>query len=253
MNLARALDISLPELPRQQFRESYFRFNPETIWREHKEPNHIVIMALAPKTRKGFVFTPEQWELVRLFDGQRNYNQIAALWKEKCGATASPETIRGFAENLDLGDFWHKTPQEESAALAFDAAEKRRALIKEKKNDFAKIYLWHFDADAALTRMYRHVKWIWTPGFVIPSLIALTIMVIAWIVRWDEIWRDTLLYWNMTEKSLLDVLAFYLLFAFIGFFHECGHALSAKNFGAEVHRTGLMLVYTTPAFFVDTV
>jgi hypothetical protein len=52
MNLARALDISLPELPRQQIRESYFRFNPETIWREHKEPKHSVFMALAPKTRK---------------------------------------------------------------------------------------------------------------------------------------------------------------------------------------------------------
>jgi putative peptide zinc metalloprotease protein len=253
MNLARAFDVSLPELPRQRFRESYFCFNPATIWREHKEPRHTVIMALAAKTRKGFVFTPEQWELVRLFDGRRNYQQIAALWKEKCGSSASPEVIRTFAENLDLGDFWYKTPQEESAALAFDAAEKRKALVKQKKNDFAKIYLWHFDADTTLTRVHRRLKWLWTPAFVIPSVIALLIMLTAWIVRWDEIWRDSLLYWNMTEKTFLDVLAFYLLFACIGFFHESGHALTAKNFGAEVHRTGLMLVYTTPAFFVDSV
>jgi len=253
MNLSRAFDVALPELPRQHFRESYFRFNPAVIWREHKEPNGVVIMALAPNRGKGFVFTPDQWQLLQLFDGNRNYEQIAALWKQKCGVSAAPDTIRGFAENLDLGDFWLKTPQEESAALAFDAAEKRRALIKQKKNDFAKIYLWHFDADVVLTKVQRHVKWIWSPAFVIGSLVVLVVMVTAWILRWDEIWRDSLLYWNMTEKTLLDVGEFYLLFAIIGFFHESGHALTAKNFGGEVHRTGLMLVYTTPAFFVDTV
>jgi putative peptide zinc metalloprotease protein len=73
-----------------------------------------------------------------------------------------------------------------------------------------------------------------------------------WIARSDEVWRDSVQYWNMTEKTLLDVLEFYLMFAFVGFFHECGHAFTAKNFGAEVHRTGLMLIYTTPAFFVTT-
>jgi len=252
MNLARALDISLPELPRQQIRESYFRFNPETIWREHKEPKHSVFMALAPKTRKGFVFTPDQWQLVQLFDGRRNYQQISALWKQKCGVNASADTIRGFAENLDLADFWHKTPQEESAALAFEAAAKRRAQIKEKKA-LSRTYLWHFDADVALTRAHRYMRWIWSTPFVIASIIALIAMVTAWIIRWDEVWRDTLLYWNMTEKTLLDVLSFYLLFGLIGFVHESGHAFTAKNFGAEVHRTGLMLIYTTPAFYVDTV
>ena len=252
MNLTRALDVSLPDLPRRQFRESYFRFNPETIWREHKEPKHTIITALSAKTRKGFVFTPEQWELVRLFDGRRNYQQIASLWKEKCGATASVETIRNFAENLDLGDFWYKTPQEESAALALDVAEKRRALIKKKKN-LTRSYLWHFDADVALTKAHRRLRWMWSRPFVIASIVALIAMVTTWIVRWDEVWRDTLLYWNMTEKTGADIAAFYLLFGLIGFVHEAGHAFTAKNFGAEVHRTGLMTVYTTPAFFVDTV
>ena len=253
MNLSRVFDVALPELPRQHLRESYFRFNPATIWREHNEPNGTVVMAMPPNRARGFLFTPEQWQLVQLFDGQRNYKQIAALWKQQTGSSAPPDTIRGFAENLDLSDFWHKTPQEESAALAFDAAEKRRTLIKQKKNDFAKIYLWHFDADAILTRVQRRVRWIWSRQFVIASIVALIVMVIAWILRWNEIWNDSLLYWNMTEKTFLDILAFYLLFAVIGFFHESGHALTAKHFGAEVHRTGLMLVYTTPAFFVDTV
>ena len=251
MNLARAFDVSLPELPRQQFRETYFRFNPDIVWREQKEPPSI--LALARKSGKGFVFSSEQWQLIKLFDGRRNYQQIAALWKQQCGASASPDQIRTFAENLDLDDFWQKTPQEESAALAFDAAEKRRAREKKRKAELSKIQVWHFDADAALTRAHEYLKWIWSTPFVILSLVVLLVMVGAWIARWDEVWRDTLLYWNMTEKTFVDVLAFYFLFAFIGFFHESGHALTAKNFGAEVHRTGLMLVYSTPAFFVDTV
>jgi putative peptide zinc metalloprotease protein len=252
MNLTRVLDVSLPKLPPVQPKESYFRFNSQTIFRIHKEHDQTMVVALAPKTRSVFNFTAERWELVKLFDGRRSYPQVAALWRRKTGIGASPDAIRTFAEKLDESGFWYKTPQEESTALLEELRQGRAARAKGQASDLTKIYVFFFDADDLLTRAYKYIKWMYSPPFVIASVIAILLMFGLWIARSDEVWRDSILYWNMTQKTLLDVLEFYLMFAFVGFFHECGHAFTAKNFGAEVHRTGLMLVYTTPAFFVTT-
>lgn len=253
MNLTRVLDVALPEMPSLRLKDSYFRFNPATVVREYKEPKQTTIVALSPRTRKVFVFTPEQWTLVRLFDGRRSYEQVAALWRRKCGIPASVEAIRKFAESLDGGGFWHKTAQEESMSLMNELAQQRHGKLKKKKVvDVSKIYLFTFDADHAITKVHKRLKFFYNPWFVLASLAAILLMIALWVARWDEVWRDSLLYWNMTEKTFRDLMEFYLIFAIVGFFHESGHAVTAKHFGGEVHRTGLMLVYTTPAFYVDS-
>ena len=76
-------------------------------------------------------------------------------------------------------------------------------------------------------------------------------MIVMWIDRWNEIGRDTLLFYTFTEKTGSDVLEFWLLFLFVGFFHESAHALTAKHFGSEVHNMGFQLIYLTPAFAVE--
>ena len=252
MNLARVLDVSLPELPKSQGKERYFRFNPNITVRERQEKGVTSFYVVTPQ-RKVFLLTPERWKLVQLFNGSRNYEQVARLWKQHCGVSASADSIRGFAETLDDAGFWMKTPEEEAMAM-MEALKERQDRVKKTRSlrDFTKLYLFTVDIDHIITRAQRYVWFIWTTAFVLCSLAALMLMVGLWIARRDEVWRDSVLYWSMANKSGLDVLEFYLIFAVVGFFHEAGHALTAKNFGAGVHRVGMMLVYTVPAFFVDT-
>ncbi len=252
MNLARVLDVSLPQLPKLEGKERLFRFNPDMIWREQTEKGVTTFLAIAPQTRKVFTLTPERWKLVRLFDGRRNYEQIAKLWQQAAGVTASVETIRSFAEMLDSNGFWLRTPEEEALARMEELKQRERQVKKRSLRDVTKIYIFAVDKDRLITRVHHHLRFMYTPPFVIGSLVALTLMVGLWIARSDEVWRDSVLFWNMTDKTWRDVLEFYMIFAVVGFFHEWGHALTAKNFGAEVHRVGMLLVYTVPAFFVET-
>lgn len=252
MNLARVLDVSLPQLPKLQGKDRYFRFNPKIVWREQVEQGQTQLLAIGPQSRKVFIFTPEKWKLVRLFDGIRSYEKIAMLWKHQCGITAPTTTIREFAEMLERNGFWLKTPEEEAMAVIEELKQREKQVKKRSAKDVTKIYVATVDADKQITAVHRWVKFIYTPAFVFASIVALLLMVGLWIVRRDEVWRDSVLFWNMTDKTWRDVLEFYLIFAVVGFFHESGHALTAKNFGAEVHKVGLLLVYTMPAFFVDT-
>src|SRR4051794_34426578 len=106
MNLARVLDVSLPELPKLEGKERLFRFNPQMVWREQTEKGVTQVLAIGQQSRKVFTLTPEKWKLVKLFNGSRSYEVIARLWKQETGMVASPAIIRDFAEMLDRNGFW---------------------------------------------------------------------------------------------------------------------------------------------------
>lgn len=250
MNLTRAFDVALPELPSRRFREQRFRFDPKTVARVHEEPDRVVVRVLAPNSRKVMNMTPNQWKLVQMFDGRRSNEQLALWWRKTCGVASTPDFVRTFAESLDEVNFWHKEPHEESAALAQDLLDKRQRR-QQQANDFSRIYLKVFDPDKYLTAIYRWIHFVYRPWFVALTLCAIGWMLFTWFSRSADVWRDSLAYWNMADKRLRDVAEFYLIFLVVGFFHESGHALTVKHFGGQVRRMGLLLVYTTPAFFVD--
>lgn len=253
MNLSRVLDVSLPELPKLEGKERYFRFNPKMIWRKQTEQGVTNFLVIAPGTRSVFMLTPERWELVQLFNGTRNYEQVARLWKQKCGVSASANSVRSFAESLDAKGFWLRTPEEEALLMMAEIRERQKRTKKQRSiRDFTKMYIFTADKDRIITKAHSYVWWVWSTPFVICSLVALLLMFGLWVARWSEVFGDSAAYWSMAGKTGWDVLEFYLIFAVVGFCHESGHALTAKNFGAEVHRTGMMLVYTVPAFFVET-
>ena len=251
MNVNRALDVSLPDLPSLRFREQYFRFDPRTIAKVHREPDKIVVRALAPKSHRVMNLTENQWKLVQMFDGRRSYEQLAAWWKKACGVGVPATFIRSFAESLDEVNFWYKTPQEESAAMAQEILDRRRRRQEKKAVDITRLYLWVFDPDEFLNRFHRIFGFVYTPWFIALTMCAMSWMLYTWFARSNDVWRDSLAYWYATDKTLADVAEFYLIFFVVGFFHESGHALTVKHFGGQVRRMGVMLVYTTPAFFVD--
>lgn len=250
MNLSRALDADLPALPRQ-YQETFFRFDPTIFWREEVTPLHTTVYVIT-KSHRLVSFTPERWKLVKMFDGRRTYEQLAALWKQTCNVAATPEQIREYAEALDGADFWQKTAQEASAALMNELMQDRQQVVRRKEPiSISRMYVFVRDSDKEVSALYRYMKFMFTPHFVIFSLVALGLMIVLWISQWQTIFADSLQFWNMAEKTGWDVAEFYLIFAVVGFVHESGHALTAKHFGAGVHRTGLMLVFTVPAFFVN--
>lgn len=250
MNLSQALDQPSADFVIDRGVERFPTFNPKVISREHREPQGTVYMVLVPGSRRVLYLTSDQWNAVQLFDGRRSYEQVVRLLRQR-GIGFSVDALRGLCEQLDERGFWFKTPQEESIALLHKLAD-GRARKKRKASDFYKMDVWVFDPVRMFNFMHRWAHWAFTEWFTLLSFAAFAVMAGMWISRWDQIWQDTFLYYNFTQKSGSDLLEFYLLFAVVAFIHESGHALTATHFGAEVHRMGFMLIYTTPAVFVDS-
>jgi putative peptide zinc metalloprotease protein len=249
MNLSEVLNVALPELPARRIK-GYPRLHPKLIAREQIEGGVPTVVAMVSGGSYTMRFSPEQWKLVQLFDGERSYREVSELIQEETGIAFAEEEVREFAAALEESGIWYRTSLELSTTASQKLADERRRRAK-KKVDLSTMSFSTWDPDDFLTRLHARTSFVYTKWFTFLTLGAFAVMVLIFVSGWSEIWRDTVQYYTFTDKSAADLAEFWLLFCGLGFFHESAHGLTCKHFGGGVHRMGFMLIYLSPAFFCD--
>jgi len=254
MNLSEALDAALPEIPRTRLARSRPpQLDPNLIVREDEMDGEPIMGVLQRDTANFFRFPPAQWQLALLFDGVRSYEEIAELYREQTGSVLAAEEVQTFAENMDESDFWYKTPQEKNLALSEKlTAQRARRAQRKSKIDVAHISFSAWDPDRYLGWLDRTVGgFIYSRWCVLAAVVLFLFEAAVFLAKWNTIAPDVLLYYNFTDKTLLDFVQFWLLILVLGFLHESAHGLTCKHYGGEVHSMGLLFLYLAPCFYCD--
>ncbi len=254
MNLSEALDAALPEIPRTRLsRRNPPRVDPELIIREDVTDGEPIVSVYQRSTANLLRLKPTQWQLARLFDGVRSYEDIAAAFEAETGIPLSAEEVRTFAENMDEGGFWYKNPQEKNVAMNEKlAAQRSRRVQSHSSFNVAHISFSAWDPDQYLTRLdQKFGKYVFNRWMVLTAVLLFLFEAAVFILKWNVIGPDIPLYYDFSKKSFYDVVEFWLLLFVVGFVHESSHGLTCKHYGGEVHSMGLMFLYLTPAFYVD--
>jgi putative peptide zinc metalloprotease protein len=250
MNLSEVLNVALPELPARRIGKSYPRLHPKLIAREQIEDGVPTMIAMVSGGTYILRFTPEQWKLVQLFNGERSYREVTELFREETGIAFAEEDVREFADSLDEGGIWYWTSFDLRTTAGQKLADERRRRAR-KKIDVSMMTFSTWDPDTYLDKLHEHLSFVYTKWFTFLTLGVFAVMVLIFVSGWNEIWRDTVQYYTFTDKSAADLAEFWLLFCGLGFFHESAHGLTCKHFGGGVHSMGFMLIYLSPAFFCD--
>lgn len=253
MNITQALNVALPDLPVRLISERPPRVHPEVVFREHIENGTPVVRAFVPGVSSMFVFPPESWGLIQLFDGQRSFAEIAELYSAETGLDYSEDTVRDFAASVAALNFWYQTPQEKNIKLMQKTADERRRL--QKKTNWGDLSLITFPAvnpDPFLGWLYRQIGFMYKPWCVVVTLLAFALTAGIFITHWSEVGRDTLEFYNFADKSWYDVASFWLIASVLLCIHEIGHGLTVKHYKAPVPAMGFLLIYLTPGFYTDT-
>lgn len=253
MNITQALNVALPELPARLMSQRPPRVHPEVVFREHVEEGERVVRAFVPGVASMFVFPPESWGLIQLFDGQRSFAEIAELYSAESGQAYSEDTVRDFAASIDALSFWYQTPQEKNIKLMHKTADERRRM--QKKTNWGDLSMITFPAvnpDRFLTWLYRQIAFMYKPWVVALTLLAFAFTAGIFVTHWSAVGRDTLEFYNFADKSWYDVAAFWLIASVLLCIHELGHGLTVKHYGAPVPAMGFLLIYLSPGFYTDT-
>jgi putative peptide zinc metalloprotease protein len=254
MNLSEALDAALPEIPRTRLsRKNPPRIDPDLIIREDVTDGEPVVAVYQRSTASLLRLKPTQWQLARLFDGVRSYDEISAAFEAETGIPLSPEEVRTFAENMDEGGFWYKNPQEKNIAMNEKlAAQRNRRVQGHSSFNVAHISFSAWDPDRYLTRLDEKIgKYVFNRWMTLAAVLLFLFEAVIFTTKWSTFGPDIPLYYDFGSKTFSDLVQFWVLLFVIGFVHESAHGLTCKHFGGEVHSMGLMLLYFTPCFYVD--
>lgn len=252
MNIIRTLDMALPEIRERRVQQVLPRMEPTLVAREHVEEGVLKIFVLKPKTGGFYRLTPEQWQLLQLFDGKRSFQEIAAKYSEISGEECSEEQVRDFSDALAGTDMIHRTALESNAVLLETLEQQRKKRRKSKWGELSEVNIAAWDPDAFLTRLYPYIKFLFSAEFNLFGLVMVGIMAVIFLGHWNMIWHDTIEFYTLTDKGLVDFITVWILFSFVAFFHETAHGCTVKHFGGGVHAMGFLLMYFMPCFFCDS-
>lgn len=252
MNLSEALDAALPEMPKTRLgRERPPCLDPDLLMREEVLDGEPTIGLLQRSSSLYFRLSPSQWDLAKLFDGSRSYEEIAELFSANTDAAITPEEVRSFADGMEGSGFWYKTPQEKNLALSAKLIS-QRGRRNESQVNLAHISFSAWDPDRYLAWLDRTAgAFIYGPWCVFSTLLLFAFETAVFIDKWNVIAPDVKLYYTFSQKSGMDIAQFWILLFVLGFLHETAHGLTCRHFGGQVHRMGIMFLYLMPCFFCD--
>ena len=253
MNILEALEVALPDLPAQTAQRRFPKLDPRVISREHVEQGVRVVLAKMPGTDIYLRFTPEQWQLLQLFDGERSYKEIADLIFSESNIAFTEEDVREFASYLqETGDLFYKTPLEKNITLKGKMGTERQKRGRFHVADVTDITLHTWpNADAYLSKIQPYLEFVYTTWFTLLTLFMFGVMVWMWADKFVQIWDDSFAFYNFTSKTTQDLVEFWFLFGAMAFFHESAHGLTCKHFGARVEKMQFLLMYFAPTFVCD--
>ncbi|PYU00489.1 MAG: hypothetical protein DMG34_19295, partial [Acidobacteria bacterium] len=254
MNLTRALDVALPEIPARTLSQRTPRVDPKATFREHVEDGARVVRVYIPSSGYMFKLAPAQWALAQLFDGTRSYSEIAELYSQQTGEFYDEQAISEFSSELESAGFWYRTAQEKNVLLLLQSKEERRKNLKAKNrfSDLSIIIFPAYNPDRWLTKLYAKTRFVYTRWFTVLTVLAFLFTAGITLSHWSEIGRDTAQFYNFSDKTFVDIVVLYALGMFVVAVHEYAHAHACKHCGARVPAMGFALIFLTPAFYTDT-
>jgi putative peptide zinc metalloprotease protein len=253
MNIANALKVALPELPERAIQRSIPKLDPRVIAKQQIEGGKPTVLAKLPGADNFIRFEPVQWVLLQSFDGERSYLEIAERVAAETGVLYSEDDVREFAAFIQQNtDLFYKSALEKNILLQQKLRGQRLKRGRIRVGDFSDITIAEWPhADAFITRIYPHLRWIYTWWFTLLALGMFAVMAWMWADRFGQIWRDSFEFYNFTTKTGRDLLEFWVLFGAMAFLHESFHGLTCKHFGGGVEKMGFSLMYFAPSFFCD--
>jgi putative peptide zinc metalloprotease protein len=254
MNLTRALDVALPEIPARTLAQRFPCMDPNRTFREHIEDGKPVVRVYIPSSGGMYILQTESWKLAQLFDGKRSFQEIAEIYSRESGMQFDEASVREFAGDLDAELFWYKTAQEKNIIHLQQSLEERRKKLKARSKwaNLSEITFPAFNPDRFFTWLQPHTEFLYSPWFTSITLLAFASSAAITITHWQQIGHDTLQFYDFTSKTWGDVFVLYTLGMLIVAVHEGAHAHACKHYGGRVPAMGFALIYLTPAFYTDT-
>ena len=198
-------------------------------------------------------FREMEWAIISRLNGETSYQEIAdAFTRQFADVDIDAGQIEDFVDSLKKKELLVRSPAERSIVILekLQARRKKQAEQSQAKDIFY-LTLATTNPQKFYDAIYPWLRWIWTPQFVVTTLLFFSAAATVIISNWGAVREGMLKFWNFQEKTTADVVLLFFILAFVIAIHESAHALTCMNFGGEVTELGFMLIFFAPAFYAN--
>lgn len=225
----------------------------DVVVRRLAQKDEVYFVVKDPLIQSYYKFSPDEWNVIALFDGTKTAQQIADEYNRLHPADyIDEELVLGHRQALKEMDLLNLPAIEKSLQFMERMKEQRKNMAEKSK--FKNLFEMTFsawDPDESFNKIIPYIRFLYTKTFFVISFTAILMMAVVNIVKWEEFKQGTIALYTFTDKSLWEILVFLILMTATGTIHELGHGLTLKHFGGEVRQVGFLLFYLTPAFYCD--
>src|SRR5512143_90877 len=202
--------------------------------------------------QKYFRFGTTEVRVMRSFDGRRTPAEIAAALASE-GLRVSVQAVEAFARQMSSAGFLERTTAERSTLQMERLRAQRRTRQRSPlfRGEILRMRWTFGDPDALLGRVLPHIRWMFTPAFVVASTALFAIYLIVLGQGWSEFAAALKSTYSFHNITLASGVTLWLTAGAVILIHELGHAFTCKYFGGEVRELGFMLLYFQPAFYCN--
>jgi putative peptide zinc metalloprotease protein len=205
------------------------------------------------ETQQYLRFREMEWAIISRLDGNTDFEELARQFNAQfADAELDAGQVEDFVDSLRKQELIVRTPAERSIVILekLQAERKKRAEQSQAKDVFY-LTLATVNPDKFYKKVYPYLRWIWTPQFVVFSLLYFAAAATVVIASWAAVREGMLKFWSFSEKSPADLVMLFCILAVVIAVHESAHALTCIHFGGEVTELGCMLIFFMPAFYAN--
>lgn len=180
----------------------------------------------------------EHFLLDRL-DGQQSAESICEAYQKQFAEPLSQADLEEFLVMADRMGMLETGAEGSAASAGWSGPVKPRQSILYFRRSL-------FDPDSLFNWLEPRLRFFWTRGFVILSLVS---MALAALITWEA--RDAMLSRFATILSWKVLALFWVTVIITMMLHEFAHGLTCKHFGGEVRELGVLMMFFSPCLYCN--
>ncbi|HUH13345.1 MAG TPA: hypothetical protein VMK65_09555, partial [Longimicrobiales bacterium] len=204
-----------------------------------------------PVSLQYFRFGEVEVFLMRRMDGSRTLARLAEELRQELGVDARASSLEPFVARLKELGLALRPPSEQRILLMETLRRDRKLKLSGHGSTLLRMRFSLGDPDRLFDRWVPRLRFFWTPGFVVLSVVAFLVYALVVTLNWGAFTRGIVALYSPEYYQGATVIILYVTITLVIAIHELGHGLTCKRFGGEVHEMGAMLLYFLPAFYCN--
>jgi len=205
-----------------------------------------------PDKQAYFHFSEPEYEAMVLFNGTRDLIRIVELFNQFSKRYEYDlEQINTLYESCRDFRLLSRTKEEQNAALLEKVKEERKKKLLQGQGSLLFLRFQLADPNDFFNGIINKIRFFWHPNVVKFQALFLMFAAVCVLFAGDRFLLDLSRVYLHAQESELGFLKIWLIALGAIAVHECGHGLTCKYFGGDVHEMGFLLLAFQPCLYCN--